>query len=297
MLAGPRNTGRVDLGETGVGEIGTAPVRPPHGGGVGVHGVRREIEDVAIATAGQDDRVRKVGVDPAGDEIPCHDAARPSVDHDQVEHLGARMHLDVAGRDLPRQRLIRTEQKLLARLAAGVEGAGHLDTTEGTGVEQTPVLPRERHALGHALVDDLDRDLREAVDVGLTGPEVSALDGVVEQPVDGVAVVAVVLRRVDAALGGDRVGAAGRVLVAELDDVVALFGERGARRAARETGAHDDHRVLAAVGGVDELGLEAAGVPAFVDRAGRGLGVDDRLTGRVVRVFGGSSHVSSRLRS
>lgn len=297
VIAGARDAGGVDLGEAGVGEVGAAPVRPPDRGRVGVHGVRREVEDVAVAAAGQDDGVRVVRVDPAGDQIPRHDAARPPVDHDQVEHLGARTHLDVARRDLPRQRLVGAEQELLTRLAAGVEGAGHLDAAEGTGVEQTAVLAGEGHALGDALVDDLDRDLRQAVDIGLAGPEVAALDGVVEQPVDGVAVVAVVLRRVDAALGGDGVRATGRVLVAELDDVIALFGERRAGGAAREAGADDDHRVLAAVGGVDELGLEAAGVPALVDRALWGLGVDDRLTGRVRGVFRGCGHVSSPIRS
>jgi hypothetical protein len=48
-------------------------------------------------------------------------------------------------------------------------------------------------------------DLAEPVHVGLAGAEVAALDRVVEQPVDRVAVVAVVLGGVDAALRRDRV--------------------------------------------------------------------------------------------
>ncbi|BFO19045.1 hypothetical protein SHKM778_54330 [Streptomyces sp. KM77-8] len=107
--------------------------------------------------------------------------------------------------------------------------------------------------------------------IGLAGAEVAALDGVVEQPVDGVAVVAVVLGRVDAALRGDGVGAARGVLVAELDDAVALFGECGAGGAAREAGADDDDGLAAPVGGVDQLGLETARVPALVDGAGGAL--------------------------
>ncbi len=189
-------------------------------------------------------------------------------------------------RDLPAERLVGAEEELLARLAAGVEGAGDLDAAEGTRVEQTAVLAGEGHALRDALVDDLDGDLREAVHVGLAGAEVAALDGVVEEAVDGVAVVAVVLRGVDAALRGDGVGAARGVLVAELDDVVALFGERGAGGAARETGADDDDGVLAAVGRVDQLGLEAPLVPALVDGPCGGLGVGDRRAGRVVGVRG-----------
>ncbi len=196
-------------------------MRPPDRGRVGVHRVGRQVEDVAVAAGGEDDRVREVGVDPARDQVPGHDAAGPSVHDDQVQHLGARVQFHVSRGDLPGQRLVGAEQQLLARLAAGVEGAGDLDAAEGAGVEQAAVLAGEGHALRHALVDDLDGDLREAGDVGLAGTEVAALDGVVEQPVDRVAVVAVVLRRVDAALRRDGVGTARGVLVAELDDVVA----------------------------------------------------------------------------
>ena len=42
----------------------------------------------------------------------------PAVDDDEVEHLGARIHLHLAGADLPAQRLIGAEQQLLAGLAA-----------------------------------------------------------------------------------------------------------------------------------------------------------------------------------
>ena len=56
--------------------------------------------------------------------------------------------------------------------------------------------------------------------------EVAALDGVVEEAVDAVAVVAVVLGGVDAALGGDGVCTPRRVLEAEAQHLVAEFGER-----------------------------------------------------------------------
>ncbi len=257
VLAGARDAGGVDLGEAGVGEVGAAAVGAPDRGGVGVHGVRRQVEDVA----------GEVGLGLPGDQVAGDDAAGLAVDDDQVEHLGARVHLDVAGRDLAGQRLVGAEQQLLAGLSAGVEGTGDLDAAEGPVVEETAVLAGEGDALGHALVDDLDGDLGEAVDVGLAGAEVAALDGVVEEPVDGVSVVAVVLRGVDAALGRDGVGATGRVLEAELDDVVALFGQGRAGRSAGQAGTDHDDGVLAAVGRVDEPGLEAAGVPALRDGA------------------------------
>src|SRR3989441_6415362 len=95
---------------------------------------------------------------------------RPTVHHDDVEHLGARMHRDLAEADLARQRLVRAEQQLLPRLAARVERAGDLHAPEGAVREHPAVLPRERYALGHALVDDARADLGEAVHPCPSGP-------------------------------------------------------------------------------------------------------------------------------
>ena len=109
--------------------------------------------------------------------------------------------------DLAFERLVGAEQQLLAGLAAGVEGARHLRAAEGAVVEVAAVFAGERHALRHALVDDVDADLRQAVDVGFARAEVAALDRVVEQAVDAVAVVLIILGGVDAALRGDAVRA------------------------------------------------------------------------------------------
>ncbi len=294
VVAGARDAGGMDLGEAGVGEVRAAPVRAPDGGGVGVHGIGREVEDVAVAAARQHDRVGEVRLDLSGHQVAGDDAAGLAVDDDEVEHLRPGVQLDVACGDLPGQCLVGAQEQLLPRLAAGVEGAGDLDAAEGAVVQEAAVLPGEGDALRHALVDDLDGDLGEPVDVGLAGAEVAALDGVVEEAVDRVSVVAVVLRRVDAALRGDRVRPAGRVLEAELDDVIALFGQRGAGRTAGQAGADDDDGVLAAVGRVDQSGLEAAGVPALGDGTLGRLGVGDRCAGHVVGVV---VHVSSPLRS
>src|SRR5690606_33591952 len=94
---------------------------------------------------------------------------------------------------------------------------------------------------------------RQPVDVGLAGPVVAALDGVIEEPEDAVAVVLVVLRGVDAALGRHAVGPAGRVLDAEVKDVVAQLGQGSGRGSAGQAGAHHDDGVLALVGGSHQL--------------------------------------------
>jgi hypothetical protein len=117
------------------------------------------------------------------------------------------------------------------------------------------------------LVDDLHRHLGQAVDVRLARAEVAALDRVVEEAEDRVAVVLVVLGGVDAALRRDRVRAARAVLVAEDVYVVAELRERRGAGPAGEAAAHHDHLVLALVGRVHQLHVEAVLRPLLGYRA------------------------------
>jgi hypothetical protein len=113
----------------------------------------------------------------------------------------------------------------MPRALSRVERARHLRAAERSVVEQAAVFTRERHALRDALVDDVHRRLGQAIDVGLAGAIVAALDGVVEQAIHAVAVVAVVLGGVDAALRGDAVGAARAVVNEERLHGVAELAE------------------------------------------------------------------------
>ena len=82
-----------------------------------------------------------------------------------------------------------------------------------------------------------DAHLGEPVDVRLPGAEVAALHRVVEEAEDGVAVVLVVLRRVDAALGGDGVRPPRGVVEGEHLHAVAELGQRRRGGGAGEAGA------------------------------------------------------------
>ena len=261
VLAADGDAGRVNLRVAGIGEERALLVGAPGGGDVAALGVGGEEEDVAVAAGGQHHRVAGVRGDLAGDQVAHDDALGVAVDDHQVEHLRAREHLHRAEADLAAQRLVGAEQQLLAGLAARVEGARDLRAAEGAVGQQAAVFARERHALGHALVDDVHAHLREPIDVGLARAEVAALDRVVEQPVNAVAVVLVVLGGVDAALGGDAVRAARAVLEAEAFDLVAQLGQRGGGRGAGQAGADDDDVELPLVGRVDQLQVELVLVP------------------------------------
>jgi|GEM_PF-2880652 len=273
VVAGDRNTRRVDLREARVGEQRALPVGPPDCRGVAALGVGREKEGVAVATGAKHHSVAKMRLDRTGHHVPNDDASRPPVDHDHIEHLAARVHLHRAGRDLALECLVSAEQQLLAGLAPGVERARQLCPTEAARVYEPPVLAGERHTLGDALIDDVDAELSEAVHVGLAGAEVAPFDRVVEEPVEAVAVVLVVLGRVDAALGGNAVGSPRAVLVAERLYVVTEFTQGRGGGAAGQAGAHHDHGVLSLVGRVHQLEIEAVGVPQLLDTDALGFDI------------------------
>ena len=204
----------------------------------------------------------------AGDEVADHDAPGRAVHDHQVEHFRAGEHADVAQADLPAHRLIGPEQKLLAGLAARVKRARHLRAAERTVRQRAAVFAGERHALRHALVNDAGAHLREPEDVRLARAKVAALDGVVKQAEDGVAVVLIILRRVDAALGGDGMRPARGVLETKRLHLVAKFGQRGGGGGAGKPRADHNHVKLPLVGGVDQLHVATCSGPTFA-RAGR----------------------------
>ncbi len=210
----------------------------------------------------------------AGDEVPDHDAPGLAVHHHQVQHLPAGEHGDLPRGHLAHERAVGPQQELLAGLAPGVEGPGDLGAAEGAVGQEPAVFPGKGDALGHAVVDDQVADLGQPVDVGLPGPEIPALDGVVEQPPDAVAVVGVILGGVDAPLGRDAVGPPGAVLDAEGLDVVAQLRQRGRGGAAGEPGAHHDDVEFSLVGRVDQFQLELVPVPLLCQGPGRDFGLE-----------------------
>ncbi len=204
------------------------------------------------------------------------DPARLAVDEHDVEQLVAVVHGGAALRDLALERRVGAQEELLAGLPAAVERSLDEDSAERAGRQHPAVLAVERDALGDRLVDDVGRGLGEPPDVRLAGAEVSALDRVDEEALDRVALVRVVLGRVDAALRRDRVGATRRVLEAERVDGVALAGKRRRGARARQPGADDDHAMVGALARPDQaMGVEPV-VPLVLDRALRDAGVECR---------------------
>ncbi len=217
-------------------------MRPPGGGDAAPHGIGGEVEDVHVTAAGQHHRIAGVTADLAGDQVADRDPFRLAVHHHQIEHLAAGENPDRAGLDLAGKGGVSAKQELLPSLATGVEGAGNLGAAEGAGIQITGVVTGKGDTLGHALVNDIVRHLAKTPDIRLAGAEIAPLDGVVEETVDAVAVIGIVLGGVYTPLGGDTVGAAGSVLIAEGLHVVAEFPKSCGGGRAGQPGA--DHEYL-----------------------------------------------------
>ena len=273
ILAVNGDAGGVNLSKAGVGKPGTAFVGAVSGGDVAALGVGGKEEGVAVTASGEDDAIGGVAADFAGGHVAHHDAFGVTVDEDEVEHFVAVVHFDLAEADLFTEGGICAEEELLTGLAAGVKGAGDLRPAEGTVSKETAVFAGKRDALCDALVDDVGADFGEAIDVGFAGAVVAALDGVIKEAMNAVAVVLVVFGGVDTALSSDAVGAAGAVLITEAGNVIALFGETGGGSTPGKAGSNHDDAVFAAVGGVDQLHVEFMAGPLFGKGSGGNLGV------------------------
>ena len=258
----------MDLRIAGIRECGPLPVGAPDGRSVAAHGVGGEEEDVAVSAGREDDRIRNVGLNLARYQVPHHDPSRLPIHDHEVQHFCTREQARVPEAELPAERGIGPDQELLSGLAATVEGPGYLRSAEGSVCQQATVLAGKRYSLGDALVDDTSADLGEPVDVRFSRPEVATLEGVIEQPVNTVAIVLVVLRRVDPALRRDAVSPSGAVLEAEYVHLVAQFRQGRGGRPAGQAGTDHNDSELAFVRGTDEVLL----IPALGPLGGQGTG-------------------------
>ena len=162
---------------------------------------------------------------------------------------------------MARHLLVCADEQLLARLAACIKRATYLRAAETAVVQLAAVLAGKWNALGNHLVDDVDRNLRQAMHVGLARAEVASLDGVLEQAIDAVAVALVVLCGVDAALSSNGVCASWRVVKRKRVNLVTQLCKRCGSRCTSKAGANHDDLEFALVVWVYQLGICLVVVP------------------------------------
>jgi len=114
------------------------------------------------------------------------------------------------------------------------------------------------------LVDDGVTNFGEAIDVRFAGTKVAAFDRVIKEAVNAIAIVRVVLRRVNAALGSDAMGPARAILITKRFDVITLLGQGRGRRTAGQSRADDDDLKPPAIVRRNQLGIVLV-LPPFLE--------------------------------
>ena len=156
-------------------------------------------------------------------------------------------------------------------MPARVKRPRHLHAAKRTVFQQSSVLAGERNALRHGLIDDVNGELRQTIDIRLAGPVVATFHRVVKEAINAVAVVLVVFRGIDAALRGNRMRTARRVVEDEAFDVVTQLAEGGRSRGARQSRTDDDDVVFAFVRRIDQFVMRLGVFPFIGQLSGRNL--------------------------
>ena len=130
IFARLRNACRVNLRVTRIRKVRTATMRTPYCCAIRRFCVRRQIEDICVAAGAEDHSVAGVGFNRSTHKVACDDSLGLPVNDYEIEHFVAWKHLHAAECDLPFERLECAEEKLLARLPAGVESARDLYSAE-----------------------------------------------------------------------------------------------------------------------------------------------------------------------
>src|SRR5207244_1392536 len=131
------------------------------------------------------------------------------------------------------------------------------------------VFARERNALRHALIDDVVGDFSEPINVRFAGTKIAALNRVVEQAVNAVAIVLIIFRRIDAALRCNRVRAPGRILKTKAFHPVTQFSEGRRGRSAGEAAADDYDLKFSPVVWTDQSRMVSMISPFLIQRPRR----------------------------
>ena len=124
------------------------------------------------------------------------------------------------------------------------------------------------------MIDDQIADFREAINVRFPRAKIAALDRVVKETENAVAVVLIILGGINSTLSRDAMSAAWAVLVTETFHLVTELAQRGCRRSASQTASDDDDLKFPAIVRTDQAGVILVSRPFICQRARRNLGVE-----------------------
>jgi len=123
------------------------------------------------------------------------------------------------------------------------------------------------------LIDDVVGDFGEPINIRFSGTKIDALDRVVEPSVKAIAIVLLILCRINTALRGNRMRAPGRILKTKTFHPVSEFTEGRRGRSAGEAAADDCDLKLSPVVWVDQSRMVLMISPFLIQGPRRNFGI------------------------
>ncbi len=155
------DTGGVNLNVRGICKVSTLAIALDGSGAVATHSVGAQEIGVTVTASSDDHGVGAEANQLTSCQILGDDTTGATIDDDHILHLIAGVEFYFPSIYLAAQRAVSTEQQLLTCLAFSIECTRNLGTTEGTVGQHAAILTGEGNTLGHALVDDIVRDLSQ----------------------------------------------------------------------------------------------------------------------------------------
>ena len=231
----------MNLNHTRVSKISTFLVALPSSGTVRSHCVCWQEECIYITTCCNNYCVSSKSFNLTSNQVTSDDTTSTPVNQNNVQHFVTSIQFHFTNTNLTAQCWISTQKQLLSGLAAGIECTGYLSTTEWTVIQQSTIFTSERNTLSYALVDNAIGNFSQTINVSFTSTVVTTLDCIIEQTINGVAIILIVLSSIDTALCCDRVCTTRRVLDTEVQHIESHFCQRSCSRSTGQTSTyHDD---------------------------------------------------------
>ena len=130
------------------------------------------------------------------------------------------------------------------------------------------------HSLCHRLIDNIGTQLGQTPDIGFTRAKVAPFLRVLKEAKNCIAVIAVVLGRVNSPLGGNTMRTAWTILETKALDIIAHSRHRCGSQSTSEAGSHDYNFIFGTISRSDETDMIKMGLPFLCNRTGWDLSIE-----------------------
>ena len=227
----------------------------PSSRGITTHRVGRKEIYITITSRSDYHSMSRVTFYFSSYQITSDDTTCFTIYDDHVHHLVTVVHIYLTTGDLSVHSRISPQEELLPCLSFGIESTWYKNPTKRTVVKEPTVITSKRYPLSYTLVNDVSRDLSQAVYIGFTGTVVTSFYSIVEKAVVRVAISHIVFSGIDTPLSSNRVRTTWGILVSECLYIVPKLGKGSSGRPTCKSCSHHNDIYITLVGRVYKIDM------------------------------------------